>query len=112
MNPIWKIPILLPVGIQQTEFEISSRRFYDPPVIIFQLQHDGIYLPVSEWENNQYRYRCLSCYCACGSDKHCFVTRFEKAQHLKEGPTVQQRNQMSEHAKQHTIMYSWVKGLK
>jgi len=58
-----------------------------------------------------YRYRCLSCYEASG-DSGCFCTQSEQLQRLKDGPTQDQQSQMADHAKQHSIMYAWAKGLK
>jgi hypothetical protein len=80
--------------------------------IIFKLEHDGVYFPVPEWEYNQYRYRCMSCFAACGLERDTFKTTFARAKFLKDGPTQEQQDQMSDHARQHSIMYLWAKGVK
>ena len=106
MNPIWKVTWIQPAVMPQ----FGSESHVD--ALIFKLEHDGTYLPVPEWDNNQYRYRCMNCFAACGSDRYTFSTGYERAKHLKDGPTQQQQDEMSDHARQHEIMFVWARSVK
>jgi hypothetical protein len=79
----------------------------------FRLEFDGKYLPVVDWDNHKYRYRCMSCYLHSGSEES-FATEYAKAKDLKTGPTPEQEEQIQSHThtKQHQIMWSWARSLK
>ena len=108
MNPIWKVFWVRPYICGEESDPLAIHR----SEIFFKLQHDGIYTYHSEWENNQYRYRCMDCFMASGSEEYTFATRFEKAKFLREGPTQQQQDEMNEQTRQHSIMWSWARSLK
>jgi hypothetical protein len=79
----------------------------------FHLEFDGNYLPVTEWEHHKYRYKCSDCFLAAGAaEDEVFATDFAEAKDIEDGPTEEQSKQINKHAKQHQIMWSWVKGLK
>jgi hypothetical protein len=114
VNPIYKVPWFrpYPVGEQIPGAEVRI------DAIIFQMELANLlnwdYLDYHDRPDRQkfpYRFRCLSCYAASG-DNDSFRTQCEQLQRLKDGPTQEQQDQMSDHARQHTIMYSWAKGLK
>jgi hypothetical protein len=109
--PVWRVPWLrnFPGPIDKPwrteELQVSA--------LVFQLEHDGTtFQPVANWEENRYRYRCMDCYLASGSKEDSFTTGFEKAADLKTGPTNYQMDEMSDHARQHSIMWSWARSLK
>ena len=107
MNPIYKVPWLRPALISDvgTTVYVSS--------LVFKLEHDGTtFQPVENWDENRYRYRCMDCYLACGSEENSFTTEFERQKDLKDGPTNSQQDEMNDHARQHGIMWAWAKGLR
>ena len=69
-----------------------------------------------------WRWKCWSCYAACGEDRHLFKTIWARREDLGERggrdrggwctPSSFQQDEIREHAKQHEIMWSWVRGLK
>jgi len=114
VNPIYKVPWFrpYPVGEQIPGAEVRI------DAIIFQMESPAVlvwdYLDRHGRPDRQkfpYRYRCLSCYAASG-DEDGFRTQCEQLQRLTDGPTEEQQSQMADHAKQHSIMYAWARGLK
>lgn len=111
MIPTWIVPWLRDFpGLLDKDFDPAGIQVN---ALIFQLEHDGTtFQPVGNWDENRYRYRCMGCYVACGSKENSFTTGFEKQGDLKDGPTNYQQDEMSDHARQHSIMWTWAKGLK
>ena len=114
MNPIWKVPWFLPRFVDEqipgAEVRIEAIIFRLEPAVLLNWdyvdRHDR-----TDSQKFPYRYRCLSCYAASG-DEDGFRTQCEQLQRLTDGPTEKQQSQMADHAKQHSIMYAWAKGLK
>ena len=108
----WYYPLVFPCGIFSGPTPCSTGDISTVSKILFELEHDGILRHVDEWENAQYRYYCVDCYLACGDRRNVFSTCFEEARNIKDGPSIRQLDQIRSHAKQHEIMWSWVRGLK
>jgi len=65
--------------------------------------------------NVPWRWVCEDCHYACGDTRDIFKTDWaarEALGNFGETPTSTQTEQMAQHAKQHSIMLSWAKGLK
>lgn len=114
MNPIWKAPWYRRMFPGASYLDTNE----SIDVILFELEQPVIinwdYFNEKGKPDPQkfpYRYRCLSCYAASG-DRGSFVTQCEQKQAMKDGPTQEQQDQMSEHVRQHSIMWEWAKGLK
>ena len=115
MNRLYKIPWSRPIPLG--EYALSPVQ-YD--CILFQLESasgTGVKwdyvdrLGRGDAQKFPFRYRCLSCYMASGSGDS-FSTQCEQRHLFRDGPTEAQKDQMSEHARQHSIMWAWAKGLK
>ena len=117
---IFKAPWYRPIGI--SEVVDWTQPTYD--TIIFTPECDPeVYYPnvyINIWDV-LWRWTCQDCYAASG-DRYAFKTDWEKREDLGgqgrrdvggfSGPTRKQQDQMADHARQHSIMWSWVKGLK
>ncbi len=117
---IFKCPWYRPIGIN--EAVDWAQPTYD--TIIFTPECDqSVYWPdvyINVWDV-PWRWTCQDCYAASG-DRLAFKTDWEKREDLGgqgrrdvggfSEPTRKQQDQMSDHAKQHSIMWSWAKGLK
>lgn len=104
MNPVWKIPWSRPVPITEQELsKIDCSIGY----VVFQLEMNSFLK-----QNPTYIYKCYSCYAASGDREYSFETESATPEKLKDGPTENQREEMSNHAKQHTIMYQWARSIK
>ena len=117
---VFKAPWYRPIGVNEKWDPWCS---YD--VIIFTPEcdpdvHDfNVYINI--WDV-PWRWTCQSCYAASGDDRSIFKTDWEKREHLGgqgskdvggfSEPSRKQQDQMSDHAKQHSIMWSWARGLK
>ena len=109
MNPIWTTCFIEPIPIRENpSLELSD--YIRSCKLTFQLEFDGKYLPIPDWGEHNYRYRCMSCYLASGDDEFSFTTEYAQAKDLKDGPTVTQQAQMANHTRQHQIMLQWAKG--
>ena len=113
MQPIWKVPWYRPIGVNEP---LDTIAYYD--VLLFQLESPILlnwdYFDRHDQPDPQkfpYRYKCMSCYAASGSND-VFSTQSEQKQSLKDGPTQEQQDQMSDHARQHTIMWAWARSLE
>lgn len=85
--------------------EISS-------TISFRLQDLDIlarYKNRDEYEKAPHEYYCESCLCACGNGDKVFKTGSAPLKELVDGPNQEQREQMSVHAEQHSIIWSWAR---
>ena len=109
MNRFWTTYFFEPISILDNPSRGPAAYAHNGK-LIFQLEFDGHYLPVPEWENHKYRYRCMSCYLASGSEDFVFKTDYAKAKYMKDGPTTTQGAQMANHTQQHQIMLQWAKG--
>ena len=67
--------------------------------------------PESLIANDRYRYICMDCYSASGS-REAFSTDCAYIRDMKHGPTPSQQSQIGNHARQHSIMWSWAKSLE
>ena len=109
MIPIYREPWSRPISINESSINES----FSPSVC----QYDYILLriessdPLTWGEKAFYRYTCLTCYAASGN-LDVFSTSWRTPTEMEEGPTAQQVEEIRDHAKQHSIMYSWAKGLK
>ena len=84
-----------------------------------RVQEPNVYIKV--WDV-PWRWVCQSCYAACGSDRYLFKTSWVRREDLGErgdrdrggwcAPAYSQEEQIRQHAKQHEIMWAWVRGLK
>lgn len=121
---IYKIPWYRPTNSQEVQFALSgSSVIYDVLVFVPELD-TSVYDPnvyVKVWDV-PWRWYCQSCLAACGDQRNIFKTKWVKREHLEgqggrdrggfDSPDFLQRDQMTEHAKQHTIMFQWAKGIK
>lgn len=110
-----------PIGIN--ELPSPADTLYD--VITFSPECDesafdpDVYLKI--WDV-PFRWYCQDCFAACGNKDRIFKTKWERREDLGgkgnrnfggfSEPTQAQFLEMNEHAKQHSIMWSWAKGLK
>ncbi len=114
--PVWKVPWFRHLAVSNDEGVSYTSSIVD--VLCFGIE------PVNllNWEYSDrrgipdrrkfpYRYRCLSCLQASGRED-CFVTQVEALERMKDTPTKEQQEQMSNHAQQHSIMYQWAKGVE
>jgi hypothetical protein len=91
---------------------------FDPRDILSQTQRltlEEVYFSniyVNE-EDVPYLWKCESCICGSGNYRNVFKTDYEKFENLHNGsPSEKQMNQISEHARQHEIIWSWARSLK
>ena len=117
----YRIPIFRPLGINED---------LDPSVavtnqIIFCPEYDtDVHSPevyIKVWDV-PWRWCCQDCYGASGDRRDIFKTDWARREDLGgkgnrnaggfNEATYNQQQQMNQHAKQHSIMWSWAKGLK
>jgi hypothetical protein len=112
MRMIWRAVIYLPFRIPLSK-DVNVLRVQTSEEIIFRLTspHYGPYL-ADDIDNRIYHYYCETCHCSCGNPDEVFRTSAERAKNLKDGPTGDQQSQMSSHARQHSIMWSWARSLE
>lgn len=106
-------PVMLPISSYgnglYTGAEATVRKLTFHPEVDERVHYPDVY--VNE-EDIPYRWGCLDCYSASG-DRNAFVTDWEKIKDLVWGqPSPRQMDEIREHAKQHQIIWSWVRGLE
>ena len=105
--------------------ESDPSKVVEPHRLVFVPEYDervhepDIYINV--WDV-PWRWICQSCYMATGSDRGIFKTDWVKREHLGErgdrnrggwfAPSDSQQQQISDHGRQHQIMWSWARSLK
>lgn len=80
--------------------------------ISFRIQDLDIlarYLNQKEYEKAPHQYYCESCLIACGNGDKIFKTGSAPLKQMTDGPTQEQREQMTDHAEQHSIIWSWAR---
>lgn len=109
-------PIMLSVpGVGPKEFDprdilSQTQRLTFTPETMEEVYFSNIY--VNE-EDVPYLWKCESCICGSGNYRNVFKTDYEKFENLHNGsPSEKQMNQISEHARQHEIIWSWARSLK
>ena len=105
MNSFWKVEIIAP-------YEVGGPYDWVPAPwtrveIVFCLCPDVLYDPLSK-----YHYYCKSCYATVGNKEDVFRTSSEYSESMVKIPTSLQQGQMAQHAKQHSIMWKWVRGME
>jgi hypothetical protein len=121
---IYPYPLYLyPIGGFQEEpdlrAKISDQKIVFAPEYHEEADRPDIYLKV--WDV-PWRWYCQTCYCSSGDRKHVFDTIWVRREELcgrgnrKQGgwdePSYFQRNDMSDHVRQHEIMYKWARSIK
>lgn len=118
---IYRVPFFRPIGV--TEEPLGSTVRCDQ--IIFAPEYDtDVHFPdyfIKVWDV-PWRWYCQDCYAACGDRRDVFKTDWVRREDLGgkgsretggfSEATHDQQRQMNEHAKQHSIMWAWAKGLK
>ena len=112
MIPIWKTYIYLSYR-DQIGKDASEWRVQTSGDIIFRVSSPtwGT-VPATNPDSNLYHYLCETCHYSSGNPDEVFRTSADFAKNMKNGPTGDQQIQMSVHARQHSIMWSWVKSLE
>lgn len=119
---IYRVPWYRPLGIKDEPHDPSTV-WCDQ--IIFAPEYDtDVHFPdcfIRVWDV-PWRWYCQDCYAACGDRRDVFKTDWVRREDLGgkgsretggfSEATHDQQRQMNEHAKQHSIMWAWAKGLK
>jgi hypothetical protein len=108
--PIYKVGWLRPCPIGDGTSVPQPCAPLNMDVIIFQLYCPD-WMRTDDHETKRVQYRCMDCYAASGNPE-AFTTGSAFATRMKDGPTDKQQGQMIDHARQHSIMWSWAKSLE
>ena len=93
-------------------FELDPSKIVEPMTLIFRVEEAGYSMFPASNPTHLYRYYCESCYYASGERERVFRTTPASTEKMKDGPTKEQQEQMSDHSRQHEIMWQWAKGLE
>lgn len=101
-------PIPPPTG---RDIELDMSKIIEPISLTFVVERSEYPMFATD-KTSMYRYCCQSCRYASGEFDLVFRTSPASAEKMKDGPTEDQQEQMSDHSRQHEIMWRWVKGME
>lgn len=110
MIPVQKTCLYRPVSFPLSGIAETDRIKVSEPInLIFRVEDAGYSAFPSYDPKKMSRYYCESCYYASGSQGKVFRTTPDSEEAMQHGPTKEQREQMSDHTKQHQIIWAWTR---